>query len=430
METGKSLLLTILVFVSLLQSYLLAYSTPNYEQINQTEYIKSELIGKQTELKDLVYPEDIVLHFGNSKHTVLYPDLYSSSFYSLIFNLVKNRIYNGLHIANDFSLDWTTYRNKQEGVELRFGDGIPLNVFQSNGVMQINSDQQTPIQSINRMFITTENKEEVRVFFFSDEISAVYEATTDINVKNIETFVGFGELLPTYQTNDGKLYLPDQPLSLVKFRHAYSQFTSEQMQKSLFVDPNNTKYFSERDGSKTEIYTDGKQALEIDKEQSWMTYLDSVTTPGEDVHDLRANLFTAVQFINEHGGWNGNYMISSISENSESEGQTFLFRQYVESYPNISAKLTNYGFIRMVLQNGIVTHYERSLINIDTIKTEIKEVLLPGGKELNGLIINKGGSFNVEAVFPAYRPSITKDYVEFNPVWAFKLRDGTIEYLE
>ncbi|HEY0828398.1 MAG TPA: two-component system activity regulator YycH, partial [Bacilli bacterium] len=413
-----------------LQSYLLAYSTPNYELIDQTKYIESELIGKQIELKDLIYPEDIVLHFGNAKHTVLYPDLYPSSFYSLIFNLVKNRIFDGLRLANDFSLDWTAYRNEHEGVELRFGDGIPLNVLQSNGVMQIKGDQQTPIQPINRMFITSENNEEVRVFFFSDDISAVYEATTDINVKNVETFIGFGELLPAYHTNDGRLYLPDQPLSFIKFRHSYSQFTSEQMQKSLFVDPNNTKYFSERDGSRTEIYSDGKRALEIDKEQSWMVYSDPITTPGEDVNDLRANLFTAVKFINEHGGWNGNYMISSISENSETEGQTFLFRQYVESYPDISSKLANFGFIRIVLQHGIVTHYERSLINIDTIKTDINEVVLPGGEELAQLILSNGGSFNVETVFPAYRASITKDHVEFIPVWAMKLRDGTIDYLE
>jgi len=108
----------------------------------------------------------------------------------------------------------------------------------------------------------------------------------------------------------------------------------------------------------------------------------------------------------------------------------FVFRQYVESYSDVSAGTTNFGYIKVVLQNGVVTTYERSLINLEPQRTEIKRIILPGGTALNRIIQRSSESINIESVFPAYRPTITEKYVEFNPAWAAKLRNGMVIYLE
>ena len=66
-ERGKTVLLALLVVVSLVQSYLLAYSMPGMEVNVRTEqdYVTTEPLGPEEQMNKLLLPEELVLHLGS-----------------------------------------------------------------------------------------------------------------------------------------------------------------------------------------------------------------------------------------------------------------------------------------------------------------------------------------------------------------------------
>jgi exopolysaccharide biosynthesis predicted pyruvyltransferase EpsI len=86
--------------------------------------------------------------------------------------------------------------------------------------------------------------------------------------------------------------------------------------------------------------------------------------------------------------------------------------------------------MKLSMQKGTISSYERSLIVHDSTKTLIKtEMILPGGNELKNLIDSYRLRMQVVSVFPAYRAVILNQVIDYVPVWAVELRDGTFDVL-
>lgn len=120
MEKLKTAALTLLVMLSLLQSYLLAYSYPQPEQpVIQEEYVKTEMLGTQVSLDEMLFPDHIVVHLGNQQHTVFYPQ---TEPYTEIFDTVKQRNLEGFRKNNlsALGMNWDDVAAKRPGVEIWF----------------------------------------------------------------------------------------------------------------------------------------------------------------------------------------------------------------------------------------------------------------------------------------------------------------------
>jgi regulatory protein YycH of two-component signal transduction system YycFG len=427
MEKTKTIVLVSLVLASLIQSYLLVFSSPKFEEVNPTGYVKTELIGAQGSIEDLLFPTDIVLHLGDGKHTVLYPGIH----YNLIYQRIKQRTFDGFRRSNTQFLasEWADIRDNQPGFELRFRGGIPLSVLQTQKIIQIKGDipPDNTYMITKIWFYVADTKEEVKTFFFTDNPLVVFEATkADLNVKDVETSIGFGEIQTIYQAVNGDMYLPETPISSVQLEMSYEKITGLQLQSHFFVDPDNTRYFRDRDGS--DIYTDGKKGLQIQNDQTWMSYTDP--TPLVDIrNDVISNLNSSIQFINQYVGWNGTFQAARIPQMPIFGRQTFLFRQYMNHMPVLNEPDEQFGYMRIVIQRGVVSHYERSLIMMDPRKAERKEAVLPGGKELEEMVSNYSRWLSITAVFPAYRAKVTDTTVTLIPEWGVELRDGTYDFL-
>ena len=137
-EKGKSVLLFLLVAVSLVQSYFLAYSRPFMEAKVKTEldYVNTEPLGTKEQVENLIFPEQLVIHLGNDKHTVFYPS--TPTFYDLILKKLQSREFKGMKSDSVNSVDWDQIRREDQGVELRFGRAIPFELLQR--VFKIDSD--------------------------------------------------------------------------------------------------------------------------------------------------------------------------------------------------------------------------------------------------------------------------------------------------
>ncbi|GIP40605.1 hypothetical protein J31TS4_38850 [Paenibacillus sp. J31TS4] len=425
-ERIKSITLMVLVGVSLLQSYLLAYGTPNFDLIPQTEYVETELNGSKADMRNVIFPEQIVTHLGNKRHTVFPID---NQFYSMVSSdLMRDRSLDQLRKLNGVQtgVSWDILRDERPGIEIRFRQGVPLNVLQT--IMPIKGDLSGYTDTITRiLYYVKDTRDEVKVYLFTDSPLVVYEAgKTDITVRQLEQYVGFGEHLPSYHYHAASgSYLPNAPISMVRLKMPFTLFTQEQLKRSLFPDPSLTKFLFEKEGS--QYYTDSKRILQMKNGQRWFLYTDPIAPPADNQTDIKGNLQNAVNFINQHGGWNSGYLLSGITPQETEGQQTLLFRQYIQNYPVLPAKPDTFGLIKVVMENGAVATYERSTINPDVQAAQRTEAQLPGGDALDALLA--GVTKPIDSVYPAYQAVVTEQTVELVPRWAVELLDGSVEFL-
>lgn len=427
MENFKSIALAVLVVASLVQSYLLAFSSPNYDPIIQTEYVETSWDGPQTTLAELTVPDQMIVHFGNDGHTVL---PIGHQFYNMIYyDFLVRRSFDNLRRVNLVAagINWEEIRNTRPGLEIRFKESVPLGLL--TNTMQIREDSTDEDEYISRIWIfLDENGEDVQTYFFTETPGTVLHAgNSDLTVRDVENRIKLGTHLPAYYTENGEYYLPEEDLEIPRVELAYSTVTQEQLKRSLFPDPGMARYLFEREGA--QIYTDGKRGLQMENERRWFVYSDPVSSPVESEPEVIENIQTAVKFINRHGGWHGSYLFSKVNPKYAFGQQTIMFRQYWGNYPILTAEGSNqdFGYIRISMERGIVSGYERSLVNLNSENAEKSGVVLPGGEVLLEKIKESG--VNPVSVFPAYEAEVKEETVELVPKWAMELSDGTYQFL-
>jgi len=425
-ERFKSFALCILVVASLVQTYMLAYSKPYYEKVEEPEYIQPELIGTRAEATELIYPSDIVLHLGDGQHVVLYPN---NVFYDEIFDKVSMRSFGGFRQIERISVDWYVLREQHRGVEIRFNEQIPASILES--ALHIEGSLPNDEDAFDKIWISMNaTGDDVRTFFFNSWDNVIYEVTrADLTSKDVEQFVSFGDQYPTKYnsltvgSNIRTLYLPQTDMEMVKVQLATQAYTPEQLQNNLFVNPGITRKLMERDG--TEIYTDGKRGLQIYHDRHWMSFSDPIA-PVESTSEMSNHLMAAVQFVNQHGGWNGDYRIERYAESTDQE---YIFRQYYRQYPIVDLDPQPLGMIKVVMNNGIIQLYERSLLTLLHVGTEHEEASLPGGELLQEKIKAHPDRTMIERVYPGYRPVLEADEVVLMPVWVIDFVNRNKDYI-
>ncbi|MCY7475264.1 YycH family regulatory protein [Paenibacillus larvae] len=436
MEKVKTTVLAFLVGLSLLQTLVLSYSNPNYDPIPQNDYVKTEPLGSTVETKDLLFPDQIVLHLGNQAHTVLYPNI--AKYYS-IGNKIKGRTFEDVRrISQGITASGLEdARTKQPGIELRFSQGISLNILQK--MFQFKGDMPQENTLIGTILIyLKEDKQTVKTLLFPpDSTPPLYEvnrsdfSAKDFSADDRDSFIAYQEeSMPYHLSTSGDFYLPDKEITLSKKEYQMVQFTAEQLKSTLFVDPIITRNLTERDGS--QIYTDGKKGLQITSDQRWMIYSDPVA-PVEAKNDAYENLQAGVRFINQHGGWNGRYKLVKPSSYPSYSDQTFEFAIMLDGVPIFAKESESVGIIRITVQKGIISNYERSMINTDMTQPKREEaVTLQGGQDLEERIRShpKKPGLSIVNVFVAYQAEYSENGFTMMPVWMVQWKDGSIEPLK
>ncbi|WP_019639434.1 YycH family regulatory protein [Paenibacillus fonticola] len=425
-ETVKSFLLTLLVVCSLVQSYFLIYRLPGSDPVVKTEndYIKTENMGAEMRAEDLIYPLQISVHMGDNRHTVFYPD---SMFYELIYSRLKGRMFEGFQRYAVDNIDWTDIRSRYTGVELQFGSGVPVSLLQK--LMQISADPLFEEESINRVFIySAENEERVRVFFFSSHGDVVYEATkADLTVQDVKQQVDFGKDWTPYTLKNG-YYIPEKPVDMVETKLKVGVFSTEQIQ-GLFFDPSITRIIREKDGS--EIYTDSRRSLQVKQDGNWINYTDPAA-PSAGENSAASNALSSIDFVNQHGGWNGSYRLEQVDGSEDIN--SVVFRQYFGNgqfgaFPIMDFTAFRYGTISLAMRQGTITGYERSLIYEKTGELDKQVVQLMGGKELKDKL-EQFSEADVINLYPAYLPSLSEDQLRLKPAWIVELSNGAVHELK
>ncbi|MCR2805373.1 two-component system activity regulator YycH [Paenibacillus soyae] len=425
MEKAKTTILIVLVALSLLQSYLLAYSMPGLGAAIRSEqnYVNPETLGTASSVENVIFPEEIILHKGGDKHTVIYP---GTQFYEMILNQrIVGREFKGFQRSPASILDWDEVRKTDIGIELRFADGISVELLQK--LLKLEGDLLFLNERIDNIWILkTEGTEEIRTFFFSSEEDIVYESVrADLTVRDVQDYVGFGEHLPEYRMTADGLYIPEEPFMATEMVFPYETYTPEQMQRSLFFDSSTTRAFVDRSGS--QIFTDGKRGLKVEQGGLWINYTNPAATTSNET-PLSENVYVSVNFINDHGGWDGTYRLMSASP--EEEAKYVTFRKYIEHYPVVDTPAFQYGHMQLTLQKGVITEYARSLITLGARSESRTPRWLQGGETVEDMLEHYPRRGEVTALFPALKSVLLEEgRLMFVPVWVVRLAGGAEEVL-
>jgi regulatory protein YycH of two-component signal transduction system YycFG len=422
-EKLKSIILVLLVLGSLVESYYLMYRLPGSDSVikSATNYIKTEYMGPESNVESLIYPDTMVIHMGENKHTIFYPN---STFYNLIFSRLEGRSFGSFQRRSLQELNMAEIRSQNPGIELTFGAGVPVTLLQR--VMQIQPDSLLQAEQIDRIWIYNVNNEsKAHALFFSTEGDVVYEAgKADLTVQDVQQHVDFGLTWTPYTSQGGAYYIPESGIEMVESTLSMDAYTTEQMQRSLFFDSSITRNIKEKDGS--EIYTDSKRSLQVRQEQKWMSYSDPAALPDGET-DVDKEVLAAVDFVNQHGGWNGDYRLSLAGGGTDQNEVEF--QQYYGTYPILERPQFQYGMIKLNLHQGTVSTYERSLIYMKSEEPKKEMKMLSGGDELRAKLKVITELSAIVDLYPAYLPTRSEKGLHLTPVWAVSLQSGAVMVL-
>ncbi|MBD8497873.1 two-component system activity regulator YycH [Paenibacillus arenosi] len=437
-EQAKSIVLAVLIVTSLAQSFFLTYNMPNFNAVmkRENEYMPVRPLGQELKVENLIYPNQIILHLGNDKHAMLYPDV---PFYNIVLNRLKGRSFEAFQVKSAETIDWKQIRREYEGIELQFESAIPAKLLEK--VIPINEDDSAFMnENIREIWIyALEDMNQVRVLFVTDNNGRVYESTrADLTVQDVKVQVEFGRGVPAFKRVDDAFYIPVEPYEMTQLVMPYQIFTPEEMQNSLFFDPTLTKIITEANGSV--IYTDSKRGLQVNQEHHWVTYSDP-SAPAEGQSDATSDVLKAISFVNQHGGWNGTYRLSLIKDGTENDQSNPMlqslhgkhsrvrFQQYWGSYPIIMNSALKFGYVQVTLQNGMVTTYDRSLIKLGGHATQRELRKLPAGDALLKKLKQMERYSEITDVQPVYKPVLIEEGMKLTPAWQVTYQDGTTDWV-
>lgn len=416
-ETLKSFVLVSLIVTSLYQSWLLAYRVPEFDTVAPTNYVKPERIGEDRTINDIVKPYRIIVHYGTGEgNSVSYPN---TPFYNMIMKTLSDKFLSSLEETTIESIDWKTLYESKRSIEIQFEDDVSAKTLSQWSTLRFANASE---MLVNRMWIYINEKDnKVYSLLMSDERRQFWVAEISYTAEELKRYFAIGRYLPKYTFITSRLgfsqipqgyYLPDESETVKQYRLFYQPITGEQMKSILFVDPSVIRQIQEKDGSV--IYTDGNRGLQIRPNQSSMTY--NLPVPPSTKKPGQSRLQTAIQFVNQHGGWNGNFLISQTPDDEDGL-KTFVFRQYYGSLPIYDKDNVNSSLLEIQMVNDTVSTYSRSLMTMDKV-IEKQETKTGDKTKILSILDSVGISpEEIKDVKLAYQAVVTNEYVDLIPVW-------------
>ncbi|WP_019120871.1 YycH family regulatory protein [Brevibacillus massiliensis] len=428
-ESGKTVILCILVAVSFLLTFQLWNKQPQFEFIAPTTYLESGLIGESKDMEDLVTPSAVVFHYGENRHTKAGPT--DAPYASIQSQLGKWYFYDFLTYPLT-KQKWESLAQVKPGLEIDFRSGIPVSIISQ--MFAFRGEMSNRMKGIDRIWLYYEESEDmVYALFISKDDKQVVRARTVVSPKDLtESYLPMGRFMPEqilkYMPEEPArntvfwqiYYVPKEQQKIRQFRFHYSLLNEKAIIDAFFLDPSLIRKIVERDN--TVIYTDGSRSLQLRKEQQLMTFTDPALPQKTEGLSDEDKLLGAISFINQHLGWTGTYYFDRL-EQRLGEGDVISFRRYVGSYPLVS----NDGreTISVTTEEGQIVTMKRSLIDLENYVDYKESTIISGPTLYERLRAQKVDTDQIQNVYLGYQSRVFPEYVELTPVWAVEMQDGT-----
>ncbi|KUP09998.1 hypothetical protein Q73_00215 [Bacillus coahuilensis m2-6] len=423
-ETVKSIILTVLVFLSASLTFALWTYQPRLSSLNDT-YIDIS-IAEQKEISDIIRPYKIVYHDEDvSRGTVEQRDidLHLEEFKNWSFFDV-NEVYPRMDKTNFYDLI-----HGAGMVEIEFPNLVPLTTY--TNVLNFSDEEEMDYFDFDRMVIDTnleDSAEYMTVYFVNYQQGDVveshvnrsfYEAFADVFIKGRRAYDDYTAI----ELNEGrKIFIPENGVKMRELTYLVSfgkNSSSEQsyvelFKKALFSDPNGVRPDTIQSGKE---YSDGTSKMEVNETTNMIQYVDPqeegylVTTRPELIQK-------SLQFVNEHDGWTDDYRYVDWNQ----EQQKITYRLFQNGYP-----VFNDNRMTLMTQkwsNNQIYIYERPYYNItDNIPPPKEQETLPAGQDVFE-VVKKHPQFkeeNVKNIVQGYELNkVAPNTFAFEPSWHYQ----------
>ncbi|MBD3110005.1 hypothetical protein IEO70_16820 [Bacillus sp. AGMB 02131] len=417
-EGLKSIFLTALVILSLFLTWNIWTYSPNFDEINQPQYMEDVTISNKQEIASIVQPVQILYHF-DGKH-------YGSSSESVlgdVMNLVTSWSFSNFE---DLSLEYSSQElqniiKKNGSNEILFADEVPLLLYKK--VINI-EDRELPDVEFDRILIRaiSDNSTFSPVYFINTSAESVYRMNTETsNVKELAEAIG--AVYETFQpfslieVTEGKsFYLPSTELKINGYKYYTELLDEREFRDALFEDP---KLVRQTPTSRGKEYTDGLREMTVNTDIMMLNYIvpskkESVKVPSSDL------LNRSIQFVNEHAGWEENYRFAEM----DTDKQEVIFRLYTDGLPVFNS--AGMSEIIQVWTQEEIYSYDRPFFTMNfPVPPGTKEVTVPSGeKAVEQLLSLKDFQVNLlEGLAIGYgmtRDSTDSRLITLEPAWHYK----------
>lgn len=329
-EPIKSLILTFLVLMSLVLTFMIWSYKPDYP-LTEDPQVDGILMGDTKNMSSIIKPYRMLFStedgFSGTATAIdpiieYFNQLKPKSFTFVNGNLSAEKVNEMIRVPNRMTMF--------------FQSDIPLQTFQ-----RVISVEETEFDEVvfNRLIMdwnTVNETQQAQLFFVSTNNGTVYRM--DIEIEDIDEFNELfivqpksyvEEYVEKLRENNLSLYLVNTPLDEFQYTYYTFELRSELLKNLLFED---TSIVEKTVEESEEVYTDSMSILTLNTQAKTMDYVDWGVESIAAISPYNLLLYT-FDFINGHGGFTEDYRLASMNL----QKHIVEYQLYLQGYPVFSS---------------------------------------------------------------------------------------------
>lgn len=437
MERVKNVVLAGLVLLSLFLSWQLMTYQPQYDYLTQDHYDQLEGLAESKEWQELFKPHLVVFHLAQEIRAAP-PSTHAHQY--VVRQMGQWELEPLKPVRADRRSEWEAALGQSEGIEFHFWQEQPLElvlrlfkVQDEDGVDWPLLEGESSMVTVRRILLFQDPRfeNEVSLIMVQADGELLESRVANLSWRELNTLIKLGKEQDRYLslgTDDEALqasahYVPDGPIVMEEMHYRYKRIPIHHMLSYLFVDPSLVRRIEEK--GNTILYLHGPRGVQVDRNYTTMSYFH----PPLDQADDRQGQDTvdpvrAVQFVNQHKGWDREFLFDQLRITYGDQLVQFQFREYLGTYPVYSESGVRLSTLNIDLKLGRVVGYSRSLLQRgEMIESYTHE--LPSGAEVmdalkeNGINLSQIRLFNL-----GYKQTVEGSLLKYEPCWVIELMDG------
>ncbi len=424
-EHIKTLILWFLILLSIFLTVQIWTFQPEYAILKSTEYIENTPIGEEKRLPEVIKPKQVVIHQHGTSFSPIERNDFLESFYEEYrgTSIQKRSISSSL-------LPYDKY-TEFKAVEFTFPDSLPKEVL--NEIFQIKDIESFIINEIDRIVLFLDNemdKERVHGKLISFKEQMYVNVVTNISPSKFKEDVTkekteqFYEVFSYEVINYGDgfkktVYLPEESLFVNSVTYLAKPISPDHFKQTLFSDPNFVKHYFQSDGE--ESFTDGNRMVNVLYSGNVLRYINP--TFGDVIErNSRPILFSALDFLNGHGGLTNSFYYDSLKNFGTNEEITF--RLVIDGIPVYRSNYFGVNHLFEITLNRDGGHqfdeYVRPLFYVEDDPVNItKTTKIPSGHALIETLKEKRdfNRFLLTDISIGFMMIKRQSFVTFEPRW-------------
>ncbi|HLR23585.1 MAG TPA: two-component system activity regulator YycH [Pseudogracilibacillus sp.] len=403
-ETMKSFVLVVLIGISLLLSFILWSYQPNYDYLQDADYVNEVDVGGEEKSKnELIHPSKVI--FNNQVDLKGFKEPGDMlSFYQEMTSWV-------LYDYDTSEAKWNPGDSRY--VEIIFPSKIPAELVTS--LFTFNDDIEVGNWSFDRIYLSLDGDEQlVDVIIKSDDNRRQIKAKTDKSQtyeqllsylvqdhKELEEYI-------TLQTEDNDIYIPKEEKSLPEKTVIAKKIKPEQFINALFPNPSLVT-----PNVREAYFTDGQRGMQVENDDLSLEYINPIGSNYDRIPAAEL-IDRSVNHINEQHGWTNNFNLTSMNKVTNK----IRYRMTYEGYP--LSDNHHLSVIEQEWRDQELYNYVRPLVEVGNVLNNEDSELISGEKLIKLIEQNKGNLKldNMKDIRVGYYLSVTDDRsLTLKPEW-------------